>query len=78
MSSPNCRDSCLNSGKIKVSSISECNEWRSTNADDDENIYSVCSALLRAELDDQDHLFLQFLLLEKKTLYKSILKIYKT
>lgn len=34
MSSPNCRDSCLNSGKIKVSSISECNEW--PNADDDE------------------------------------------
>lgn len=75
MSSPNFGDSCLNSGEIKVSSISECNEWRSTNADD---IYSVCSALLRAELDDQDHLFLQFLLLEKKTLYKSILKIYKT
>lgn len=36
MSSPNFGDSCLNSGEIKVSSISECNEWRSTNADDDE------------------------------------------
>lgn len=36
MSSPNFGDSCLNSSEIKVSSISECNEWRSTNVDDGE------------------------------------------
>lgn len=42
MSSPNFGDSCLNSSEIKVSSISECNEWRSTNADDGEkHLFSI-------------------------------------